>query len=153
MPDLWKNPRRTRQVEAFVNVLLAHRKLTDDFLELFKRNDLNEPRYDTLRILRNAGPEGLPSQEIRRRLYTRVPDVTRLVDRLCSLGLTSRERDTCDRRVVTVRITKAGLQLLARLDDEVMEVHKHQFTDLSAAEIDALNKLLPKLAQREQHTR
>jgi len=148
MPDdLWNNPRRLPQVDAFVNLLMAHRQVTDGFFELFKEHGLTEPRYDVLRILRNAGPEGLPSQEIGRRLYTRVPDVTRLVDGLVKLELVERERCPEDRRRVWVRVTRKGLQLLRKLDKPVLDIHRKQFPSLSSRQLETLSKLLLSVAK------
>lgn len=43
--------------------------------------------------------------------------VTALVDRLCASGLTSRHRDTADRRRIWVEITDAGRERLAQSPD------------------------------------
>src|SRR6185295_12051428 len=88
------------------------------------------------------GDAGRPSGEIGRDMITRVPDVTRLVDRLETMGLATRCRIEEDRRVVKVKIAKAGLDLLARLDDPLRELHRGQFTALTKAELAELNRLL-----------
>ena len=49
-------------------------------------------------------------------MINRDPDITRLVDRLERRGLAARSREGHDRRVITTRITPAGLELLATLD-------------------------------------
>jgi DNA-binding MarR family transcriptional regulator len=69
-------------------------------------------QFNVLRILRGAGPKGLCGREIGERMINRVPDVPRLLERLEKAELISRERDGNDRRHVTARITKRGLQLL-----------------------------------------
>ena len=146
MSDLWKIPRRRPYVDAFVNILIARRRLVEDFTPFFKSHGLTEPKYDVLWILRRAGKEGVPCAQIGERLYTRVPDVTRLVDGLEQMELVKRERDTNDRRVVRVSITTKGLKLMNQLDEPVQDIHKLQFQDLSKSEIEALNEILPKLA-------
>ena len=50
--------------------------------------------------------------ELGKRLISRAPDMTRMLDRLERLGLLSRERKSENRRVVAVRITRKGLKLL-----------------------------------------
>jgi DNA-binding MarR family transcriptional regulator len=77
---------------------------------------LTVQQYNVLRILRGAGPEGLPTLEIAERMIEQTPGITRLVDRLESKGLVSRERCPSDRRQVTCRITRGGLALLTKLD-------------------------------------
>ena len=94
--------------------------LCGDFNQLFKAHKLSESTYNVLRILRGAqkseGLPGLPSLEVAERLVTRVPDITRLVDRLIQAGLAERTRDDVDRRVVIVSITPTGLVELKKLD-------------------------------------
>ena len=85
------------------------------FAGLFKGAGLSTTQYNVLRILRGAGAPGLSSGEIAERMVTRDPDLTRLLDRLEARHLATRARDGEDRRVVTTRITQAGLDLLDEL--------------------------------------
>ena len=62
--------------------------------------------------------------ELAGRRLTRGPDGTRVVDRLEGGGLVERTRERTDRRVITVRITRAGLGLLAGLDQPVVDRHR-----------------------------
>ncbi len=144
--DLWNNPPRSAAVEAFVAILSADRRVQDDFLDLFRAHDLNEPKYDVLRILRNAGPVGLACREVGQKLYTRVPDVTRLVDGLERLGLVRRERSDEDRRVVRVSLTRKGLQLLRKLDQPVLDIHARQFEGWSDRELRDLARKLDRVS-------
>jgi DNA-binding MarR family transcriptional regulator len=79
-------------------------------------------------------------------MISRVPDVTRLVDRLASAGLVSRQRGPAeDRRRVMVRITDEGRWLLAGLDEPVSRLHEEQFAALSEQELAVLSHLLAKV--------
>lgn len=85
-------------------------------------------QYNVLRILRGAGPAGLPTLEIADRMIEQTPGITRLIDRLVSKKLVRRRRVTADRRKVLCAVTADGLALLAELDapldawdDELME--------------------------------
>jgi DNA-binding MarR family transcriptional regulator len=49
-------------------------------------------------------------------MITRVPDITRLLDRLEDRGLVVRSRDWKDHRVITTRITEKGLCLLKEMN-------------------------------------
>ena len=81
--------------------------------------DLTLQQYNVLRILRGAGPGGLPTLEIGERMVERQPGVTRLVDRLVKKGLVERTRGARDRRVVRCSITERGLAVLSGLDGAV----------------------------------
>ena len=75
-------------------------------------------------------------------MITRDPDITRLLDRLEKRGLVSRCRETKDRRMVLTRITDAGLELLARLDEPVQEVHRAQMGHLGRERLQELVELV-----------
>jgi DNA-binding MarR family transcriptional regulator len=78
-------------------------------------------------------------------MVTRVPDVTRLVDRLDAAGLVGRCRITEDRRVVQVKITQKGLDLLAALDEPLLALNKKVMRHMTRAELNELSRLLVKL--------
>src|SRR3982750_3396155 len=105
--------------EALLNLFRTTTLLQAAFEKLFKRCGLSEPQYNVLRVLRGAGPGGLPSTEIADRMISRVPDITRLVDRLESGGLVERCRTPEDRRVVIVKIVPKGREVLGGLDGPI----------------------------------
>lgn len=112
-----------------------------------KTHGLSLAQYNILRILRGQPERRLPCRQIGLRMVTREPDVTRLLDRLEEDGLVGRERSEADRRVVMISITKAGLELLASLDEPMRDIHKDSLGHLSRAEIRELNRLLVKARQ------
>ncbi|HEX8361888.1 MAG TPA: MarR family transcriptional regulator [Longimicrobium sp.] len=109
--------------EAFLNLQRTTAQLSQAMTELLKEHDLTPTQYNVLRILRGAGTAGRTAGEIGERMITRDPDVTRLLDRLERRGLVERWRCTHDRRVVWTRITVAGLDAIAPLDEPVDELH------------------------------
>jgi DNA-binding MarR family transcriptional regulator len=130
--------------EAYLNLLRTAAVLGADFERLFKDAGLSEPQYNVLRILRGAGGEGLPCLEVGARMITRVPDVTRLVDRLEAAGLVERNRTREDRRVVMIKITQKGLDAIAGLDRPLVEVHKRQMGHMTRRDLEELSRLLEK---------
>jgi DNA-binding MarR family transcriptional regulator len=133
--------------EAFLNVWRTQEILLSQMAELYKSHDVSVAQYNALRILRGVGTEGLSCQGVAERLVARVPDITRLLDRLESKGLITRDRDAEDRRVVTTRISRKGLRLLSSLDQPVLEAHRRQFGHMSRRELSDLNRLLDKVRQ------
>ena len=75
--------------------------------------------------------------------------MTRLVDRLVQAGLAARTRGQSDGRVVMVTITKAGLELLGRIDRPLVELHREQLGHLTRAELKAINGLMVRARRRE----
>jgi DNA-binding MarR family transcriptional regulator len=143
-----KRPFETPAEEAYLNLLRTTTVLAADFERLFKDAGLSEPQYNVLRILRGAGTgtgaTGLPCLEIASRMITRVPDITRLVDRLEAAGLVERARTSEDRRVVLVKITNKGLDAIAPLDAKLAEVHRRQMGHMTRRELEELSRLLVK---------
>lgn len=126
---------------VFLELLRTTDMLARGLLNILKREDVSATQYNVLRILRGA-PEGLPCGEIAKRMITRDPDVTRLLDRLEKRELISRSREARDRRTVIGRITPAGVRLLDRLDDPVQKAHRKQLGHLGKERLRGLTRLL-----------
>jgi DNA-binding MarR family transcriptional regulator len=142
-----KHPFASPEQETSLNLLRTQDHIQHAFARLFEGHGISGSQYNVLRILRGHGGDGLPCQEVAAQMVTRMPDVTRLVDRLAEAGLVERARTARDRRVVLVKITAAGLELLARLDRPVLDLHKRLLGHLSRAELAELNRLLVKARQ------
>jgi DNA-binding MarR family transcriptional regulator len=128
--------------EALLSVVRTSAELMDRF-ELFLRpHGITATQYNVLRILRGSEPEGLCRNELRDRMLTRMPDVTRLLDRMEEAGLVERTRDTEDRRMVTSRITNKAQDILATLDPLVAENEKRFFSGISQDQIQTLIDVL-----------
>ena len=105
-------PFKSVEEEALLSIARTAALIEHAGAEAFKPFNLTITQYNVLRILRGAGTEGLCRNEVGERLVTKVPDVTRLLDRMEAAGLIVRERGDQDRRYVATRITEAGLKLL-----------------------------------------
>jgi DNA-binding MarR family transcriptional regulator len=117
-------PFSSMEEEAFLALQRTADQLQGRVAEWLKTWSLSPTQYNALRILRGAGEDGLACSEIAERMINRDPDITRLLDRLEKRGLTRRNRDSKDRRVINACITKEGLQLLKKLDAPVQEFQK-----------------------------
>jgi DNA-binding MarR family transcriptional regulator len=126
---------------AFLDLLRTSDILSRGIVRVLKPTQLSPTQYNVLRILRGSR-QGLTCGEIASRMITRDPDITRLLDRLEKRGLTSRCRETQDRRMVLVRITPEGLRVVARLDEPVMEAHRKQLGHLGPERLQKLKELL-----------
>ncbi|MBC7894030.1 MAG: MarR family transcriptional regulator [Cytophagaceae bacterium] len=93
-------------------------------------------------MLRGAGVSGLCRNEVRDRLITRMPDVSRLLDRMEAAGLIERVRDTEDRRLVNTTLTPHGRTLVDSLDAAVDQEHQRQLGHLTEAQLQTLIELL-----------
>lgn len=112
--------------EAILSIARTAAVIEHTGAEALKPFNLTITQYNVLRILRGAGGEGLCRNEVGERLVTKVPDVTRLLDRMEAAGLIVRQRGNDDRRFVATRITEKGLKLLEKIDRELPSMHARQ---------------------------
>ena len=140
-------PIASLQEEAVLNVLRTADALKRGLELLLKSHGITVAQYNVLRILRGAGKRGLPCGGIAERLITTEPDITRLLARMERLGLLVRQRDVTDRRVVTTKATKRGLQLLDQVEAPLRKLQQKQFALLNEREITSLIGSLEKVRE------
>ncbi|MHB1935511.1 MAG: MarR family winged helix-turn-helix transcriptional regulator [Acidobacteriaceae bacterium] len=128
--------------EAFLNMVRASEQMQDALRLQLKSYGITETQYNSLRILRGAGTQGLTCAEIGDRLVSQDPDITRLLARLERQGLVRRERGVKDRRVVLTKITDAGLDRLKETDPVVNSTVKALLSHLSQSELRTMIALL-----------
>lgn len=138
-----KKPFRNAYQRAVVNLIYTTNWLTDNLRMHLKPFGITMQQYNVLRILRGAG-KPISTSDIRERLLDKMADTSRMVDRLCQKGLV--ERSTChnDKRLVDVKLSDKGGQLLDQIDAQ-----NHSMDDLirllSEEEANQLSELLDKI--------
>ncbi len=143
-----RKPFTSLQQETYLNLFRTEAVLHDAFEQMLKPYGVSGTQYNVLRILRGAGPDGLCRNEIRDRLLTRMPDVTRLLDRMEQGGLVTRVRSAEDRRVVTTKLTRKGKSLVDTLDAPVAREHQRRLGHLSDDQLRTLTKFLTLARQK-----
>ena len=128
--------------EALLSVLRTAAVLEHQLTETLKPYGITHTQYNVLRILRGAGTEGLCGREIAERMVSRVPDVSRLLDRMEEAGLIGRERDPGDRRHVTARITRKGLAMLEQASPQLEVVERARVGQVPAGRLKELVEVL-----------
>ncbi len=128
--------------EVYLNIVLLAQELGSPVKSLLKTAGLSPAQYNVLRILRGAGDEGLTCSEVGKRMVHRVPDVTRILDRLECRGLIARRRRDDDRRVVCAQILPAGQTLIDPLDGPIATVHANTLGAMPPEQLHALRDLL-----------
>lgn len=146
-PDLQEDIRQRKpftslEQEAQLTVVRTASLLIDAFEQMLRPYGITATQYNVLRILRGAEPDGLCRNELRDRMLTRMPDVTRLLDRMEDAKLVARARDSEDRRLVSTRITAKGLRLLDEVEDSVTAEHMRRFHHLGRSQLKTLIELL-----------
>src|SRR5215212_6298401 len=84
--------------EVYLNLWRAYDRLQAVEDELFAGRGLTAQQYNVLRLLRGEHPKALPTLGLARRLVSRAPDITRILDKLERRKLIARQRPAENRR-------------------------------------------------------
>lgn len=134
--------------EALVSVLRTAAVLEHHLTEALKPYGITHTQYNVLRILRGAGSAGLCGREVAERMVSKVPDISRLLDRMEEIQLIDRERDPGDRRHVTARISSKGLRMLEKTTPELAAVERTRFAGLEPERVKLLIESLAQIRER-----
>jgi DNA-binding MarR family transcriptional regulator len=145
-----QRPFSSMEEEAILNLLRTADFFERDLQQRTRVWGITSTQYNVLRILRGAPPEGLTCNAIGERMITAEPDITRLLGRLKALKLIRQRRDRQDRRVVRTQIADAGLELLRKMDAEILKAPKELLAHLSSAETAEFIRLLEKARHSEE---
>lgn len=145
-----QQPFDSLELETFLNLLRTHNMVAAAPGRLMKRHGLSSAQYNILKILDSQPGDGLPCLEIVQQMVTRVPDITRLVDRLAEAQLVERNRISSDRRVVMISITEKGRQLVETIRKPLLEIHQQNLGHMTQDELSQLNQLLVKARVRAE---
>ena len=144
-----EKPFRSLREEAMVSIARTEAVVREGLERVLAPRGLSMTQYNVLRILRGAGKDGLCRNEIGERLISRMPDVSRLLDRMEAAGLVSRVRSTEDRRLVNTTLTTAGRRLVDDLDAAVTEAHDAQLGHMTRDQLRTLVDLLELARSRD----
>ncbi|MFC4454797.1 MarR family winged helix-turn-helix transcriptional regulator [Deinococcus sonorensis] len=143
-----QRPFRNLEEEAALNLFRTTQLIADRGEAFYQQHGLTPTQYNILRILRGAGDAGLGRNEIRERLLTRMPDVTRLLDKMEDAGLVQRVRSTTDRRCVPTALTPKGRTLVDQLDEPVAALHHEHFGHLTPGQLHTLIEIMTQIRGR-----
>ena len=144
----------TAQSDAAVLTVRLGEKLNAEVDEFFRAFGITVLQFNVLRILYVRDPErkGISRGALEALLIRRVPDVTRLLDRLEAAGLIARHRPKDDQRTVLATLTDKGWDLVEQSHAPLLQVNREQFPHFSKAELGQFIALLRKALNRPATT-
>jgi MarR family transcriptional regulator, multiple antibiotic resistance protein MarR len=105
-------------------------------------------------VLKNvADGNANTAADLCRTMHYDTGSMTRMLDRLEEKAVLRRERCTEDRRVVFLRITETGNELLPQLRTAAVRVLDHHLAGFSPDEVAALKQLLVRMIENGQKAR
>ncbi len=129
------------KVKALINILYTANWISNFQNDFFKPFGISPQQYNILRIL-NGADQALRVQTIKERMIERSPNATRLMDKLNDKQLIERFPCVEDRRVVYIKITKTGKQLIERISEDF---NHDLLKNISEEEAKQLSDLLDKM--------
>ena len=134
------------QQRAIVNIRFTSNFLGNIQNHFMSKYDLTMAQFNILRILRGA-KDMINVNTVKERMIEKSPNTTRLMDKLIDKGLIERMRCSEDRRVVYVKISEQGLNLLAEMDKS-LDVNTLIKANLTDEEANTLSDLLDKVREK-----
>ncbi|MBB2148707.1 MarR family winged helix-turn-helix transcriptional regulator [Pedobacter gandavensis] len=131
----------TPQQRAATNIIFTSNWILNKIATALKPTGLSLQQFNVLSILYGQEGQTATVNLIKDRLIDRMPNVSRLLNKLMDKGLIVKERNLSDQRVVYVKLSPEG----AKLKIEAREIIDRGVLDLSSQDADLLNDLLEKL--------
>ena len=135
---------RNERHKATINIVFTSNWITGILEKRASTQQITLQQFNVLRILRGQHPQPATNSIVKERMLDKMPDVSRIIDRLVAKELVSRAKSDNDRRAVDVKITQKGLDALADLEESMMMMDVLQ-DNISEGECQQLNELLDKL--------
>jgi DNA-binding MarR family transcriptional regulator len=130
------------------NILHTGNWMNEKFSDHLKEYALSIQQYQVLSSLRELKGEPANLLTLQAEMVSKNSNTTRLVEKLRLKGLISRIQSEENRRMVEIRITESGLNLLAEIDAVHSEFKNDIVDGLTEEEILILNKLLEKIRNK-----
>lgn len=129
--------------KVMLNIIYSANWTNEQLKATFDKEDITPQQYNILRILRGAKVP-ISTLQIRARMIDKMSDTSRIVDRLLKKQFVKKVPCLSDKRLVDISITKKGLHLLEKLDNNNTIAGDFCKT-LSINDAITLNTLLDKL--------
>jgi DNA-binding MarR family transcriptional regulator len=129
------------QHKAGMNIIFTANWLLNQYAAVLKPIDLSLQQLNVLAILKGQPDRTATVNVIRNRMIDRMPNVSRLLNKLMEKKLISKDRDLTDQRIVFIKLTEKG-EKVARMGKELFQKVSYGLTNKQAG---ILNELLEEI--------
>lgn len=109
---------------AYLNVIFTANWMETNVQQMLKDFNITAPQFNVLRILRGQKGKPMSAFAIQERMIHRTSNVTRILEKLVEKKLVTRENSTVNRRMIDVKLTDEGLELINSTDEVVNQSYK-----------------------------
>ena len=114
--------------------------------KLFKTLEVTVAQFDLMDTILLSEDQPLTIQDLASHTISLQPNITRMVAELESAGFVERSGGA-DRRIVVVKLTPEGKELVYKIQKLLFEFHVSQYKNLTTEEIFLLNNILEKISR------
>ena len=133
------------QQRAATNIIFTSNWILNKIAVTLKPTGLSLQQFNVLSILHGQEKQTATVNLIKDRLVDRMPNVSRLLNKLMDKGLIEKERNLSDQRVVYVKLTPLGLEV----KEQGRVIIDHGIIDLTDEHSNTLNDLLEKVRKEK----
>jgi len=123
--------------KAGMNIIFTANWLLNQYATVLNPIDLSLQQLNVLAILKGQPDRTTTVNVIRNRMVDRMPNVSRLLNKLMEKKLISKDRDLTDQRVVYIKLTEKG-EKVSRMGRELFQKVSYGITKRQA---EALHEL------------
>lgn len=136
-----------RALNTYTKLMRAAESVTSRTSRKMAAADLTISQFGVLEALLHKGP--LCQRDIATKILKSTGNITMVIDNLEKRGLVRRERDSVDRRYLTIHLTEAGSGLIVKVFADVEAAIMEEMSSLSGEEQELLGKLCKKLGLKK----
>ena len=130
--------------KAYINLIFTTNHFRDLHAAVFKKHGILGQHYNVLRITRGQSPNPVTPGYIREVMLDKGSDVTRLVDKLVSLGYVERSINADNKRKLDICITPSGMDVTSDIENELERLNETN-NYLTPDEYEKLSDLLDRM--------
>lgn len=135
-----------RALDAFIKLVRAADSVASRVNAHLADHGLTVSQFGVLEALYHLGP--MCQKALGAKLLKSGGNITMVVDNLERRRLVQRNRDTSDRRLITVRLTDEGEGIIATLFPAHVRSVVHEMAEISTTEQEQLGKLCRRLGRK-----
>lgn len=149
MPTHYKGDQKTvLALDTFIKFTRAANAFQARLYQRAELEDLTPSQFGVLETLWHLGP--LCQGELSAKLLSSTGNMTLVLDNLEKRGLIQRLRDQQDRRMISIRLTLTGEQLIQRVFPQMAEAILAELSVLTVEEQGKLGELCRKLGKNSR---
>ena len=135
----------TQVLKLYTQLMRATNIVTEKMHKHLLTHKLSISQFGVIEALYHLGP--LCQKEIGEKILKTSGNITLVIDNLEKRGLVTREKDSSDRRRMTVKMTKSGYELIEKIFPVHSKIAQKVFSVLEPKGQQSLSKILKKLGR------